>query len=65
MIFKKFVFDIEKFSYGIYLIQGLFLCIYTQIVLYYEFYSNFLAILILIIISSSIYLKKYHILIKL
>ena len=24
MIFKKFVFDIEKFSYGIYLIQGYF-----------------------------------------
>ena len=40
-IFKKIVFDIAKFSYGIYLIQGLFLCIYAQIVPYYEFYSNF------------------------
>ena len=53
-IFRRVVFDIAKYSYGIYLIQGLFLCIYAQIVPYHEFYTNFIEIFILIVVSSMI-----------
>ena len=53
-LFKRFVFEIAKYSYGIYLIQGLFLCGYAQILPYYEFYSNFLEIFILIVLSSML-----------
>ena len=53
-LFRKIVFDIAKFSYGIYLIQGLFVCIYAQILPYHEFYSNFFSILILIVVSSML-----------
>jgi surface polysaccharide O-acyltransferase-like enzyme len=53
-LFRRIVFDIAKYSYGIYLIQGLFLCIYAQILPYHEFYRNFMEIFILIVISSMI-----------
>ena len=53
-VFKKIILDIAKYSYGIYLIQGLFLCIYVNIVPYYEYYSNFISIFILIVLSSMI-----------
>ena len=53
-LFRRIVFDIAKYSYGIYLIQGLFLCIYAQILPYHEFYTNFMEIFILIVISSMI-----------
>ena len=53
-LFRRIVFDIAKYSYGIYLIQGLFLCIYAQIVPYHEFYSNFIEIFILIVVSSML-----------
>jgi surface polysaccharide O-acyltransferase-like enzyme len=53
-LFRRIVFDIAKYSYGIYLIQGLFLCIYAQIVPYHEFYTNFFEIFILIVISSML-----------
>ena len=53
-IFRKIVFYIAKYSYGIYLIQGLFLCVYAQIVPYWEFYTNFFEIFILIVVSSML-----------
>lgn len=52
--FRKIVFDIAKYSYGIYLIQGFFLCVYAQILPYHEFYTNFIEIFILIVVSSMI-----------
>ena len=53
-VFRRIVFDIAKYSYGIYLIQGLFLIIFSQRLPYYEFYSNFIAIFICIVASSMI-----------
>ena len=53
-VFKKIVFEMAKYSYGIYLIQGLFLCIYRKILPYHEFFSNFMAIFILIVVSSMV-----------
>ena len=53
-VFKRIILDIAKYSYGIYLIQGLFLCVYVKIVPYYEYYSNFISIFILIVLSSMV-----------
>lgn len=53
-VFRKFVFALAKYSYGIYLIQGMYLCIYREIVPYYEFYSHVLILFILILLSSLI-----------
>lgn len=52
--FRKFVNLTAKYSYGIYLIQGLFLCVYAQIVPYYEFYSLVIVLTLLILFSSLI-----------
>lgn len=52
--FKKLTEMIAKYSYGIYLIQGLFLCIYAKILPYYEFYSHVIIMFILILASSII-----------
>ncbi len=51
---KKFIFMIAKYSYGIYLIQGLFLCIYVKIVPYYGYCSTFIEIFLLILMTSMI-----------
>lgn len=53
-IFKRFVFDIAKYSYGIYLVQGLFLCIYSNLLPYHDFYSNVIILFLLILFSSYI-----------
>lgn len=51
---KGIIFTIAKYSYGIYLIQGLFLCIYVKIIPYTGFYSNFIIVFLLIVLSSMI-----------
>ena len=53
-IFRRFVFDIAKYSYGIYLIHGFFLCIYLKLVPYNGFFTNFIELFILIFVSSMI-----------
>ena len=66
---KGIIFAIAKYSYGIYLIQGLFLCIYVKIIPYTGFYSNFIIVFLLIVLSSMItmyildkvpYVNKLH-----
>ena len=51
-IFKKLIFLIAKYSYGIYLIQGLYLCIYVKILPYYGFYIHVVLMFVLIVFSS-------------
>jgi surface polysaccharide O-acyltransferase-like enzyme len=51
---KKFIFMIAKYSYGIYLIQGLFLCIYREIIPYCGYCSTFIGMFLLILITSMI-----------
>ncbi len=53
-LFRKSVSLIAKYSYGIYLIQGLFLCIYLKIVPYYGIYSLMLILFVLVVLSSMI-----------
>ena len=53
-LFRRFISLIAKYSYGIYLIQGLFLCIYLKILPYYDIYSLMIALFILILASSMI-----------
>lgn len=53
-LFRRFVSLIAKYSYGIYLIQGLFVCIYLKIVPYHDVYSQMIALFILILVSSMI-----------
>ena len=51
-IFRKLVMYLARYSYGIYLIQGMFLCIYAKILPYYEFYSHVAVMFVLIVASS-------------
>ena len=51
-LFRRFISLIAKYSYGIYLIQGFFLCIYLKILPYYDIYS-LMAILFLLVLFSS------------
>ena len=53
-IFRKLVSYLARYSYGIYLIQGMFLCIYEKILPYHEFYSHVTIMFILIVASSLI-----------
>lgn len=53
-LFRRFVSLIAKYSYGIYLIQGLFVCIYLKILPYHDVYSLMVALFILILASSMI-----------
>jgi surface polysaccharide O-acyltransferase-like enzyme len=53
-LFRRFVSLIAKYSYGIYLIQGLFVCVYLKIVPYYDVYSLMIVLFVLILASSMI-----------
>ena len=53
-LFRKLIFNIAKYSYGIYLIQGLFLCIYSNLLQCYEFYSYVIFLFALILFSSYV-----------
>ena len=53
-LFRRFVSLIAKYSYGIYLIQGLFLCIYVKILPYHDIYSLMIILFILIVFSSML-----------
>ncbi len=53
-LFRKLVAYLARYSYGIYLIQGMFLCIYAKILPYGEFYSHVIVMFILIVASSLI-----------
>ena len=59
-IFKKFVQLTARYSYGVYLIQGLFLCIYAKILLYNEFYSHVILLFLLILFSSLITMHLFN-----
>ena len=52
--FKKLVYYIAKYSYGIYLVQGLFLGIYSEKLPYHDYYSYTILMFILIMASSMI-----------
>lgn len=51
---KRLIFDIAKYSYGIYLIHGLFLHILGELLPYNNYYLNFLEIFIFTFICSMI-----------
>ena len=53
-LFRRFISLIARYSYGIYLIQGLFVCIYPRIVPYHDVYSIMIVLFILIFASSMI-----------
>lgn len=53
-LFRRFVSLIAKYSYGIYLIQGFFLCIYVKILPYHDIYSLMIILFILIVFSSML-----------
>lgn len=53
-VFRKFTSLVAKYSYGIYLIQGLFLCIYLKILPYWEFYTYFIVFFLLVVFSCMI-----------
>ena len=52
--FRKLVAYLARYSYGIYLIQGMFLCIYAKILPYQGFYIHVIIMFILIVASSLI-----------
>lgn len=52
--FRRLVAYLARYSYGIYLIQGMFLCIYAKILPYHGFYSHVIIMFILIVASSLI-----------
>ena len=53
-LFRRFISLVAKYSYGIYLIQGLFLCLYVKILPYHDIYSLMLILFVLILASSMI-----------
>ena len=53
-LFRKLVAYLARYSYGIYLIQGMFLCIYAKILPYTGFYSHVVIMFILIVASSLV-----------
>ena len=53
-LFRRFVSLIARYSYGIYLIQGLFLCIYLRILPYYDICSLMITLFILTLGSSMV-----------
>lgn len=53
-VFRRFVEYLARYSYGIYLIQGMFLCIYRKILLYSNFYIYVTLMFILIVLSSLV-----------
>ncbi|MBO7210348.1 MAG: acyltransferase [Methanobrevibacter sp.] len=53
-LFRRGTALIAKYSYGIYLIQGLFLCIYVKILPYHDIYSLMIILFVLIVASSMI-----------
>lgn len=53
-LFRRFVSLVAKYSYGIYLIQGLFLCIYLKILPCYEYFSYWVIFFLLVVFSSMI-----------
>ena len=53
-LFRRLTSLIAKYSYGIYLIQGLFLCIYVKILPYHDIYSLMIILFVLIVASSMI-----------
>ena len=53
-VFRRLVAVLARYSYGIYLIQGMYLCIYGAILPHYEFYTHVLAMFVLIVASSII-----------
>ncbi len=59
-LFRRFVSLVAKYSYGIYLIQGLFLCIYVRILPYYDIYSLMIGLFVLITASSMITMHLFN-----
>ena len=53
-LFRRFTSLVAKYSYGIYLIQGLFLCIYLKILPIGEYFSYWFIFFILVVFSSMI-----------
>lgn len=53
-LFRRFVSLVAKYSYGIYLIQGLFLCLYVKILPYHDIYSLMIILFVLIVASSML-----------
>ena len=53
-LFRRFTSLVAKYSYGIYLIQGLFLCIYLKILPCWEYFSYWFIFFILVVFSSMI-----------